>query len=202
MASHGFPSCVLNFLGIFSQNHLKTVKSFCVESLIGTSMFDQSCCCHVIGTARVGWRRGGLRWLERRACVRKNGWRELSRTSEQGGSPSPRPGLRWGSRSSTAHSARPRRAPRCTNTHKSERIQRRNSIHGGGRRAALVVAPHSTDVVADRAEAMLSSLLARRSLGHLVGRRRAPPRTRTHGAADIAKHSPHEGREFSGSLLF
>lgn len=91
MASHGFPSCVLNFLGIFSQNHLKTVKSFCVESLIGTSMFDQSCCCHVIGTARVGWRRGGLRWLERRACVRKNGWREVSRTSEQSGGGVPQP---------------------------------------------------------------------------------------------------------------
>lgn len=48
MASDGFPSCVLNFLGIFSESHLSAVHSFS-ESLIGTSILDQSCCCHVIG---------------------------------------------------------------------------------------------------------------------------------------------------------
>lgn len=48
MASDGFPSCVLNFLGIFSESHLSAVHSSS-ESLIGTSMLAQSCCCHVIG---------------------------------------------------------------------------------------------------------------------------------------------------------
>lgn len=47
MASDGFPSCVLNFLGIFSESHLSAVHSSS-ESLIRTSMLDQSCCCHVI----------------------------------------------------------------------------------------------------------------------------------------------------------
>lgn len=49
MASLDFPSCVLNFLGIFFQNHLRAVNSFC-KSLSGTSMLDKSCCCHVIGS--------------------------------------------------------------------------------------------------------------------------------------------------------
>lgn len=53
MASDGFPSCVLNFLGIFSESHLSVVHSFS-ESLIGTSMLDQSCCCHVIWAALSG----------------------------------------------------------------------------------------------------------------------------------------------------
>lgn len=176
MASHGFPSCVLNFLGIFSENHLRAVNSFC-ESLIGTSMLDKSCCCHVIGQLFLEiFRRPPIK-CKRFLGNGANGSSGVKFSSLAVRNTDVLERERGSSHLGPVHQTR----SKCT--HKTQRIHERNSIHGGWRRISREHKRRCWRLM----RAGDASSLVRVPVNHLDGCRR--PAGKLHAnSTDIAKH--------------